>query len=773
MNVKQLNRIFARAMYGMAIVAVVMSVYATPVAADNKTPVGEKIRIRDDWMSYPMDTPFHISHGWVQLSDDGAIGVFDFKLDVDGIPREEDYKDFSVESGEPDILTRIWVFNFPDGMAGEHTFTGHWFAPCQYAVDWLDYPGPCKKPNEKVETYTATLTVSFNLPTFVAYKPGAIEGYDWPVGDLITININYDEYTAQAISEQAPDAPEGVTRVLFELWRDDFFIEADDYIVMTNGDFTKDVVVTNLAVTDIDVSTFTVSGIYDPMYNLWTWLYDLEGQVPVMDPDTGTWISTFSELPSGAWGGATQWDEDGDGTSIDFQVPNTRFTVWPEWNYLEGYEWPEGVDVSISVSDKEACSTDATSAFPEWDPWNTFFSVNFPEDCDIGMGDFVTLSYGMLSLTHQIQELTITDVNLEFDTVIGTAAFDPEQYLLHTWIHDVDGSYMQLSAEDGNWLSDFGYLGFDLQPGMGGRVELVDQASNATAVDWHIPLPSFAAYMPSTIEGYDWPMGHTIALNINDGEYTALAISEQRPDFPDGETRVLFELWMDEFSMKTGDHILMTDEALNFTKELYVADLQVTAFNLVDKTVSGFYDPDRSFWTQLDGQDPVDIIFNGNTWVAAFPDMLPGTWGYVAQDDDDHDGTVWDFQVPDTYVAIANQPDWVDAGIFITAGKPFTVEAFGLMNPCSDTYPNGSEICIFYTPVGGEWAVPYENDFGIFPGPGLPFMALLGRIGDGEPFYVGAGDTFIAEQDGMLWLTPNDNLRTDNQGVYSVLVWLE
>jgi hypothetical protein len=94
------------------------------------------------------------------------------------------------------------------------------------------------------------------------------------------------------------------------------------------------------------------------------------------------------------------------------------------------------------------------------------------------------------------------------------------------------------------------------------------------------------------------------------------------------------------------------------------------------------------------------------------------------------------------------------------------------MNPCSDTYPNGADYCIFYSPLGAEGLVPDENEFGIFPGPGLRFMALLGRIGDGEPFYIGAGGAFTAEQTGTLWFTPNDNRRTDNQGSYSVLVWL-
>jgi regulation of enolase protein 1 (concanavalin A-like superfamily) len=121
----------------------------------------------------------------------------------------------------------------------------------------------------------------------------------------------------------------------------------------------------------------------------------------------------------------------------------------------------------------------------------------------------------------------------------------------------------------------------------------------------------------------------------------------------------------------------------------------------------------------------------------------------------------------------ANQPDWVNSGIIVSTGQSFTIEAFGLMNPCSDTYPNGADYCIFYTPMGAEGVVPDENEFGIFPGPGLPFMALLGRIGDGEPFYVGAGGIFTAEQSGTLWFTPNDNLRTDNQGAYSVLVWLK
>ena len=133
----------------------------TPAAADRDAPVGTKIRVRNASMEFPAGAPFNFQHGWIQPSTDDAIGVFSFALDVDGVPQKETFKWFYAESGDPDMLTRLWVYNFPDGMTGTHTFTGHWFAPCQYAVDWLEYPGPCPTPNAKVETATRTLTITF------------------------------------------------------------------------------------------------------------------------------------------------------------------------------------------------------------------------------------------------------------------------------------------------------------------------------------------------------------------------------------------------------------------------------------------------------------------------------------------------------------------------------------------------------------------------------------------------------------------------------------
>jgi len=144
------------------ILVLVLLASAAPAIAAPREPVGERISLFfGGEREFPAGAPFYIKHGWSQSSEDDAIGVFDFELEVDGVLRKENFKLFSAESGDPDTLNRIWVFNFPEGMTGMHTFTGHWYAPCQYAVDQLGFLGPCATPNAKVENKTKTLVVTF------------------------------------------------------------------------------------------------------------------------------------------------------------------------------------------------------------------------------------------------------------------------------------------------------------------------------------------------------------------------------------------------------------------------------------------------------------------------------------------------------------------------------------------------------------------------------------------------------------------------------------
>lgn len=146
------------------LVLIAVLVLAGPTAvAKNREPVGEQISIMTGAPdTFPEGEPFHISHGWALDPTLGfPIGRHGFELDVDGVPRDEDFVIRDRVQGSPEPLLRKWVHNFPDGMTGVHTFTGRWLAPCEAAVYYGYLPGPCDKPNEVVVALDLSLTVTF------------------------------------------------------------------------------------------------------------------------------------------------------------------------------------------------------------------------------------------------------------------------------------------------------------------------------------------------------------------------------------------------------------------------------------------------------------------------------------------------------------------------------------------------------------------------------------------------------------------------------------
>jgi hypothetical protein len=146
------------------LVLVAILVLAVPAAAKGHEPVGLPIDLLAGSPTvFPAGQPFHISHGWaLDPKLVHPIGLFDFELEVIGVPRDEDFVLRSFDRSDPDPLRLLWVHNFPDGkLAGTYTFTGRWFAPCEAAVDLGYLPGACLKRNAKIEAFTNSLTVTF------------------------------------------------------------------------------------------------------------------------------------------------------------------------------------------------------------------------------------------------------------------------------------------------------------------------------------------------------------------------------------------------------------------------------------------------------------------------------------------------------------------------------------------------------------------------------------------------------------------------------------
>ena len=160
----------------LAVLAVMM--IGSSAGATNGGPLdcfpGCRINVlRGTPTTYPAGQPFVIFH---TVQNGGAIppeaiGKDVFKLEIDGVPRDPDViiRDNAtppelVDFGLPfPILVTAFVLNFPNGMTGTHTFTGHWFESCANAVADGSRPdlAPCAIPAQQVEFLTRSLTVTF------------------------------------------------------------------------------------------------------------------------------------------------------------------------------------------------------------------------------------------------------------------------------------------------------------------------------------------------------------------------------------------------------------------------------------------------------------------------------------------------------------------------------------------------------------------------------------------------------------------------------------
>ena len=121
--------------------------------------------------TYPAGQPFVIRHGVQNVCSrppQRIPGKMEFVLEIDGVVRPADVVQRVVASPPQTdfecpyaFLAHAFVFNFPNGMTGTHTFTGHWLEACEVAVEFDGWPGPCSDPAQQVNFFTESLTVTF------------------------------------------------------------------------------------------------------------------------------------------------------------------------------------------------------------------------------------------------------------------------------------------------------------------------------------------------------------------------------------------------------------------------------------------------------------------------------------------------------------------------------------------------------------------------------------------------------------------------------------
>ena len=105
---------------------------------------------------------------------------------------------------------------------------------------------------------------------------------------------------------------------------------------------------------------------------------------------------------------------------------------------------------------------------------------------------------------------------------------------------------------------------------------------------------------------------------------------------------------------------------------------------------------------------------------------------------------------------------WVSTGLQVRQGEVVTISSNGEVRLSSDP----SDTATTAGSAKGRRA-------GNAPMPNELAGALIGRVGNGQPFGIGNQQTFPAPGTGMLYLAVNDDDRNDNAGAFGVTVGLQ
>jgi hypothetical protein len=108
-------------------------------------------------------------------------------------------------------------------------------------------------------------------------------------------------------------------------------------------------------------------------------------------------------------------------------------------------------------------------------------------------------------------------------------------------------------------------------------------------------------------------------------------------------------------------------------------------------------------------------------------------------------------------ITVSGRNPWTPTGINVRRGEPLTINASGEVRIAG---PNG----LAASPGGSSETFPSN------PMPGVPTGALIGRIGNGQPFLIGNQTQITAPAAGQLFLGVNDSNHGDNEGQFQVQV---
>jgi hypothetical protein len=299
---------------------------------------------------------------------------------------------------------------------------------------------------------------------------------EWIQGSELSLTI-FDSNGDLVYSDSRvvlPPSERPWTEVLFE---SGFDLVPGQRIVINQGGYERELLVSSIHVTGFDLGAQTIFGTGDSGAEF---IVAIDGvNVGATVDGDGTWAVQHENLTGGVWGSAIQFDEDRDSTRDIFAAPNPNLYAVPDENRIWANEWIEGGEISLTIFDLEGVSVYSESRFvppPSENPWTAvLFEL---EDFVLEPGQRIVINQGGYVRELIVSSIHVTVFDLGARTISGTGDSGAE-FFVRIGGTDEWG----IVRDDGTWSVHNG----DLAAGVWGEAIQPDADGDATRDGFQAP----------------------------------------------------------------------------------------------------------------------------------------------------------------------------------------------------------------------------------------------------------------------------------------------
>ena len=482
-----------------------------------------------------------------------------------------------------------------------------------------------------------------------------------------------------------------------------FGLSPGDLVTVDDATSTKDVVVSDVAVVEVDPDTEVVTGTAGVDAPIQVWVHDDSGAfIDTVADGSGDWSVDFTsvgyDIVVGTQGGVAELDDDGDGTQTDWYVPNPMFTVHRDMGHVWGNSWLPDTEVTVTLGDPtspDESFTVMTDEFGNFGP-SEFVDVGFGHG--LVPGDLVTVDDGVSVKDLVVSDLVVVSVDPDTDTVTGTAGVGVE---VHVFVHGIPDEVIATANGSGEWAADLSTIGIDIQPGTQGGAGEFDVDSDQTQIDWFVPNPMFTVQRESgQVWGGEWSPDTEVTVMLGDPTSPDESFSVMTDEFGNFGPSEFVDVGFGHGLVP--DDLVTVDDGVS-VKELVVSPIVVTSVDATWDVVSGTSGVNAPIqvWIHDDSGAFIETVADGSgDWAVDFTtvgyDLQLGTAGGAAEPDADGDQTQVDWRVRAPFFV-------VDPGADYISGSDWLLDDEVLVTVWDSTY------------TGAKWSdVVSTNPYGDF-----------------------------------------------------------